>query len=68
MDERDALRQQIRDRLKRVPAWVGSASVQATRDFQKTHTAALKMVEKANTTLTALQGLRNQINTLYDRC
>ena len=65
MDERDTVRQQILDRLKRVPDWVNSASVQSVRDFMKTHAAAKKTAGRANITLAALHALRNQLNGLY---
>lgn len=65
MDERETLRQQIRERLKRVPDWVNSASVQSVREFTKTHATAKKTVEKTNITTAALLALRNQLNGLY---
>lgn len=65
MDERDALRQQIKDTLKRVPSWVNSASVQQVIAFKKTHAAALKLAGSANATKSALLALKNQLTGLY---
>lgn len=65
MDERDTLRKQIKDILKRVPAWINSASVQQVREFKKTHASAVKTAEKSTATKASLQDLKNQLTRLY---
>ena len=53
--EIERLRQSLRERLQRAPAWINEASVQAVRDWKKAYDKARKTVEKKTVTATELQ-------------
>lgn len=53
--EIERLRATLQERLKRAPAWINEASVQAVRDWKRAYERARKVVDKKSATSTELQ-------------
>lgn len=52
--EIERLRESLQQRMRRVPDWVNSGSIQAVRDYKKRYAAASKLLDKKNATATDL--------------
>lgn len=52
--EIERLRESLQQRMKRVPDWVNSGSIQTVRDYKKRYAAASKLLDKKNATATDL--------------
>lgn len=50
----EELKAKLREQLKKVPAWVSGASIQATRDWKGRHAVATKVLSKKNVTAAQL--------------
>ena len=59
--EAERLRAILREGLRKVPARINSASVQAVRDYKDAYKRAMKVVDKRNATPSELQNMINQV-------
>jgi hypothetical protein len=48
--EAEKLREALKDRMKKAPAWINGASIQAVRKYKKDYAQAAKLVEKKGAT------------------
>lgn len=59
--ETERLRGILREGLRKVPARISGASVQAVRDYKEAYKRALKVVDKRNATPSEIQSMINQV-------
>lgn len=59
--EVERLRGVLREGMRRVPARINGASVQAVRDYKDAYKRATKLVDKRNATPSELQSMINQV-------
>lgn len=60
--EIERLRDILRERMRRVPDRIHTASIQAVRDYKSAYTSAKKTIEKRSATLHELQATINQVS------
>lgn len=63
--QREAMRQNLLQIWRRVPAWIGSASVQQVREYKKTHAVITKLLAKSNLSQSELMGAHSQTLSIY---
>ena len=56
------LRDTLRDRMKKVPARINTASIQAVREYKKAYIAAKKTADKKSPSMHELQNAINQVS------
>lgn len=65
MDEREAIRAQLNEMLRRVPAKVNNGGIEFTRKFKEFHKKAKKVAEAQRSTKEQLLSAFNQASNYY---
>jgi hypothetical protein len=65
MDEREVLRAQLKEMLRKVPEKVNNSGIEFTRQFREFHKKAKKLIETQRATKEQLISAFNQANNYY---